>query len=352
MRDLVFDTAKKYLRFVKTSGPNNIGGPCPFHKEGKEKDPSFYMNVHNGLYFCHSCGAKGTFVQFLRHMGAPSALIDSTLEIDRRDTKRRRQKPVSGRGEHFLNEGLLGVFQYCPKELVKAGFDPKLLQKLEIGFDKEAMRITFPIRDIFGNLVGISGRYVLTPDRDNPRYKVYKKDDIMRFAPDDHEVRARYEAYDIKSHNFLWNMHNVYPLAFYDELDTVVVVEGYKACIWMIQQGIDNTVALQGSRMTLAQETILSRLGGTVILFLDNNQAGLEGALDAGRRLLRRGLRVLVVTYPRDCDSHTQPDNLDQPDILGVLDAADNWHQWRLRNHGVLREAEIKLRTARSRLHH
>ena len=351
MRDLVYDTAKKHLRFVRMSGPNNIGGPCPFHKEGKEKDPSFYMNLENGLFFCHSCGAKGTFVQFLRRMGAPTALIDATIEIERRKPRRPRRKLASGIGEHVLNEGLLGVFQYLPKDLVKQGFDPKLLQKLEVGFDREAMRITFPIRDLLGNLVGISGRYVLTPDRDNPRYKVYKSDDIMRFAPDDPEVQARYRAYDIKSHNFLWNMHNIYPEAFFGDLDTVVVVEGYKACIWMIQQGIDNTVALQGSRMTVAQESLLSRLGRTVILFLDNNKAGLEGTLDAGRRLLKRGLRVLAVTYPRDCDESTQPDNLDQPDILGVLDAAQSWHNWRLQNHGVLREAEIKLRATRSRLH-
>lgn len=351
MRSLVLETAQKYLRFVKSSGPNNIGGPCPFHKGGNEKDPSFYMNLENGLYFCHSCHAKGTLIQFLRHMGAPSALIDASLELHRRQPKETTTKPISGKGEHFINEGLLGVFQYCPTDLVKAGFDKKLLEKLEIGFDREEMRITFPIRDLYGNLIGISGRTVLTPDRYNPRYKVYKSGDFLKYASDDAEVRAKYEAYDIKNHNFIWNMHNVYPEAFYGELDTVVVVEGYKACIWMIQQGIDNTVALQGSRLTVAQETILSSLGGTVILFLDNNQAGLLGALDAGRRLLKRGIRVLVVTYPEDCNEKTQPDNLDQPDILGVLDAANSWHQWRLRNHVVLREAEIKLRTARSRLH-
>ena len=40
------------------------------------------------------------------------------------------------------------------------GSDEVLLQKMDIGFDKEYERITFPIRDIYGNLVGINGRTV------------------------------------------------------------------------------------------------------------------------------------------------------------------------------------------------
>lgn len=334
MRDVVYQEAKRHLRYVKSSGPNNIGGPCPFHKGGQEKKPSFYMNLENGLFYCHTCHAKGTFVQFLKRMGTPSAIIDSALELDRRAPKRRKRETYSGLGEHTLNEGLLGVFKYLPKDLVKAGFDKDLLERLEIGFDREEMRITFPIRDLHGSLVGINGRTVID---EYPRYKVYKSPDILKYAPDDAGVKARYERYDIKNHHFLWNMHNVYPVAFFEDLDTVIIVEGYKACIWLLQHDIDNVVALQGSRMTQAQESVLSRLGVTVILFLDNNQAGKEGTFDTGRRLRKRGLKVLAVDYPEWCDENAQPDNLDQPDILGVLDAAEDWHFWRQRNGAILR---------------
>jgi DNA primase len=312
------------------SGPNNVGGPCPFHKHGEEKKPSFYINLLSGVFYCHACGAKGTFVQFLRRMGAPCDLIDLTLEEVEKQPKRPRRDTTAnaGKGEHFLNEAILGIFQYLPTDLVKAGFDPKLLQRLEIGFDRHQMRIIFPIRDLEGRLVGLAGRTVLG---DGEKYRVYKAPDILPYAPDDPLIQARYEHYDIKSHNFLWNGHNVYPLAFFDKLDTVVVVEGYKACIWLIQHDIDNVVALQGSRMSGAQERIFSRLNCTIILFLDNNKAGKEGMLDAGRRLRRRGLSVLCVTYPDWADDHTQPDNLDQASLLGVLDAATDWHFWRSR---------------------
>jgi DNA primase len=332
MRDIIFREAQKHLRFIRMSGPNNLGGPCPFHKGGQEKKPSFYINLETGLYYCHACKVSGTFVQFLKRMGAPAAQVDVVLEEAKKQApKPRRIDPYrnAGHGDHFLNEGILGCFQYCPTDLVSAGFDEKLLQKLEVGFDREAMRIVFPIRDLRGQLVGLVGRTVVgAPER----YKVYKSPDIMRFAPDDGEVRARYQQYDIKSHNFLWNGHNVYPLAFFGDLDTVIIVEGYKACIWLLQNEIENVVALQGSRMSQAQERILHRLGGSVILFLDNNQAGREGMVDTGRRLRRAGLRVLCVDYPEWADEHTQPDNFDQPALFGVLDAATDWHNWRSRH--------------------
>lgn len=352
MRDIIYREAERRLRYIKTSGKDNIGGPCPFHNEGREKNPSFYMSLKTGLFYCHSCHAKGTFVQFLRRFNAPASIIDSILELGRREAEHQpkvRTVLGAGIGEHVLNEGLLGVFQYCPVDLVKEGFDEKLLQKLEVGFDREEMRITFPIRDLYGNLVGISGRSV---KGDYPRYKVYKSPDILKYAPDDAEVIARYKRYDIKNHHHLWNLHNVYPLAFFGDLDTVIIVEGYKACIWLMQQGIENVVALQGSTLTQAQGELLGRLGVTVILFLDNNKAGKDGTFTTGWWLRRRGLQVLAVTYPEWCDERTQPDNLEQPDILGVLDAAEDWHFWRDRHDAVLDEAKKLIRAKGQGLHH
>jgi DNA primase len=350
MRDIIYREAERRLRYIKMSGPDNVGGPCPFHKGGMEKNPSFYINLSTGLFYCHSCKIKGTFVQFLKLFNAPRTLIDTILELGKREPKyKKRVKLNSGIGEHVLNESLLGVFQFCPTDLVNEGFDAKLLQKLEVGFDKEEMRIIFPIRDLHGNLVGLSGRTVINV---YPRYKVYKSPDILKYAPDDPEVIARYKEYDIKNHNYLWNLHNVYPSAFFGDLDTVIIVEGYKACIWMLQQGFENVVALQGSSLTQAQGQLLGRLGVTIILFLDNNQAGKEGTYTTGWWLRRNGHRVLAVTYPDWCDESAQPDNLEQPDILGVLDAAEDWHHWRNRNDAILSKAKKLIRSKSKGLYH
>jgi DNA primase len=36
-----------------------ISGYCPFHKEGKERNPSLIMDAKDGHYKCFACGEKG-----------------------------------------------------------------------------------------------------------------------------------------------------------------------------------------------------------------------------------------------------------------------------------------------------
>lgn len=348
LADVIQESAQKYLRFVKPSGNNNIGGPCPFHKDGQEKTPSFYINLQNGLYFCHACGEKGTFAQFLKAMGESAQKIDLIIELSRVARIQAPPKALDLKSRHFLKESLLGVFDYCPIKLVEDGFDEVLLQKMDIGFDKEYERITFPLRDTYGNLVGISGRTVTGAF---PRYKVYRKEDLVRFMSDDYQDKKRYENYEIKNHHFMWNMHNVYPNLFYTELDTVIVVEGYKACLWMIQNGFDNTVALQGSRMSDVQEATLAKHDGWVIFFLDNNKAGKDGTADAAPRLINRGQRVLICDYPDEYEEGAQPDNLKKDEIQASLDAALTFNEWRNR-HGILTDKKAIYSPEHARIHH
>lgn len=327
MREAVESALRRYLRYIKPSGSHNLGGPCPFHKGGMESKPSFYMNTNNGLYYCHTCHAKGTLSQFLKRMGAPAAEVELHIEIARKSPKRKRRLTKDpGLGDHFLPEGILGIFDYCPRDLVNEGFDKKVLKRMEVGFDTEEMRITFPLRDLYGNLCGISGRTVIN---EYPRYKVYKSDDFIRLSLDEREGRDKYGNYDIKNHNFLWNAHNVYPGAFFGETDCVIIVEGYKACLWLLQNGIENVIAMQGSRMTWIQERILSRLGVTYILLLDADKAGREGTFDTAQRLRRVGRNVLCCNYPDWLDDDAQPDGLTEEELFGVLDAAQPFPRWR-----------------------
>ena len=45
------------------AGKANRGGfwvlCCPFHKDGREKNPSLHLQQVTGHYRCHACGAKG-----------------------------------------------------------------------------------------------------------------------------------------------------------------------------------------------------------------------------------------------------------------------------------------------------
>lgn len=336
LRDVIALELSKILRFVKPSGNDNLGGPCPFHKGGMEKNPSFFVNIHTGVFFCHTCGEKGTFVQLLKKTGASARKVDLINELANQTKVDKPQKPRNHVGDFILNESLLGVFDYCPTKLVKDGFDEKLLHDLDVGFDKKYMRITFPIRDGHGNLIGISGRTVTGA---YPRYLVYRDVDLARFAPDDH--RNKYDGYTIKNRDHLWNFHNVFPSLFHNKLDTLIVVEGYKACIWMLQNGIENVVALMGSRMTPSQESLLCKYTKAVFLALDYNDAGIGGTFEIGKQLSRRGIDVYVFSYPNSVEIGAQPDNLDKEEIEQGLNNAPSFTEWRNANGLYGRSQEV-----------
>ncbi len=52
-----FYAREQELVRIKKSGKWMEGGKCPFHND--RKSGSFYVNLQNGSYRCHSCGAKG-----------------------------------------------------------------------------------------------------------------------------------------------------------------------------------------------------------------------------------------------------------------------------------------------------
>lgn len=343
LRDVIIQELPKLLRFIKPSGTNNMGGPCPFHKGGQEKTPSFYINVDNGLFYCHACGVKGTFVQLLKSLGARADKIELLQKLA--DEEQPLKKPAAVLNHHAtrtISETILGVLDYCPTSLIEAGFDKKLLHKLDIGFDHETMRVTYPIRDLYGTLVGISGRTVTDAW---PRYLVYRPQDLARFAPADDPLK--YANHQLKNHDHVWNMHNVYPNLFYGDLDAVIVVEGYKACIWMIQQGFENTVALMGSRMTKRQESLLTKFSGSIFLCLDNNEAGWEGTYETGRALVKHGQDVYVFRYPDDIEEGAQPDNLTANEIKTGLDTSSTFASWRRQNAVLIGRSQVAFKTDR-----
>lgn len=332
---VVEDIANRYLEWWKLTGDQtNLNGPCPFHDE--KTTGAFYMHLDTGLFICHSCGARGSLATFLREIGAPTKFRRRLLEqigdqlFEKSKPKREIRRRDTFKNHMALNEGLLGIFDFCPTSLLDAGFGRDLLKDHDVGFDKRRMRITFPIRSHLGALMGISGRTVI---QEQPRYLLYKAEQLQDF-------NEAYRKYDINKANFLWNMDRVYPKAFHGDLDHVFVVEGYKACLWLIQHGAWNTVAIQGSYMSWIQQRLLQRVSGSLILFLDNTHNARGAQFDIGTRL-RTSHRVLVCEYPEDREDGTQPDDLGEEELLPTLRSAVDFQDWRRRN-GSVRSQEAR----------
>ncbi len=274
--DGVFQIAQKFLRKVKRSGPDNIMALCPFH-ENKDS-PSFTMSLSKGLFYCFSCHERGTLMTFLRNVGVSRAAIGVHYKFVLEEVERYRPKAVdplrpTGLQNTELPESLLGLFDKCPIALIEEdGFDEALLQKLDIGFDDKHMRITFPLRDIQGKLVGISGRSVTD---DKPKYKVYD---------------LEYKDFDLPQHkthksHLLWNGHLVYPETFFTNGNYVVGVEGFKACMRFLEAGVPSTCAILGAFMSNIQRQQIERMASEFYIMLDDNAAGIRGTVIAGLRV-------------------------------------------------------------------
>lgn len=316
--DSVLQIAHKYLQKVKRTGPDNIMALCPFHDN--RNTPAFTMNLTRGLYYCFSCEARGNLMTFLRNVGMSRGAIEAQYgfvleEVTRRAPK--KQDPL--RPLHLQNtplpEALLGLFDKCPVALVNEdGFDEELLHRLEVGFDDKHMRITFPLRDIEGTLVGISGRAV---NDQQPKYKVYDLE-FKDFDLPQHKTH--------KSH-LLWNGHLVLPQTYFSAASYVVLVEGFKACMRFLQAGIPNTVAMLGSFMSDFQRQLIERMASEVYIMLDDNTAGVRGTVFTG---LKMGIPVRVLTYPDKPagPKGLQPSDLDAEELLLALSEAKDFYRW------------------------
>lgn len=316
----------QYLRRLKPSGPENVMAICPFHRKvdgSEEKSPSFAMSLMTGLWFCHSCQARGNLFTFLRDVGNSLDYIERRYQPLIDAAKKNLPPPKDPlRPNVFSNapiaEGLLGIFENCPLALLDAGFEESTLKSFDVGFDEAHMRITYPLRDLNGSLVGISGG---TVQGAWPKYKIYDKEYPTWGLPE----RLNWDKSSV-----LWNAHAIYPQVYFQTApEFVVVVEGFKACMWVWQAGIKNVVALLGNYLSYEQKWILERMGAPVYLFLDNNAPGRRGQKKAAEAL-RYSTRVHMVEYPDRLieDEDAQPDSCSPEELIEQVHQASDFFDW------------------------
>lgn len=324
----VLTLATRYLHGVRKTGNQNVMAYCPFHDN--HHTPAFCLSLVSGLWICFSCKRTGNLEQLLRDLGVPGSAIHAQYRYVIEEAAQHRAPrfdPLRPQvvSEEPLPEGFLGLFDMCPIALLDEGFSPSVLQSFDIGFDLVHHRITFPLRDLKGNLVGISGRTVIG---DGSRYKVYDTEY-------EHWQLPRRDAQKDKSAAVLWNAHSIYKEVFNRSDAAVVLVEGFKACMWLTQLGVANVVALMGSYMSDRQRWLLERLGATVYIMLDNDDAGEKamcGFTDPRGRFhpgipeqLSRSLPVRVAQYNKQ---KNQPSDLTQDEVVDALQQAKDYHLW------------------------
>lgn len=330
MADSVVQDIKDKLDIVEVVGSYiqlkragvNWKANCPFHNE---KSPSFNVNPARQIWHCFGCNEGGdmfTFVQKYEHLEFPEALKvladkagvtlpervkGNSAEEARQREVRERVYRVNSFAAKFYNQILCSkagakALEYLERRgltketinLWQIGYAPDDYQLLENSliakgartqdlvlagvsgqsargtYDRFRGRITFPIVDFAGQVVGFSARILedlnLAKYINSPESPVYSKSRVL-FGLYQARVAIRTQDY-------------------------VVVVEGQMDCIKAHQAGFLNTVATSGTAMTPEQLKLISRFTKNITLCFDSDEAGQRAAKKAGMLALSQGFAV------------------------------------------------------------
>lgn len=305
---------------------------CPFHKE---KTPSFVVNPSKGIYKCFGCGKGGDVVSFFMEYESFSFpqsvkylcekynityVDDRTVESDaiqqevdvvlkiNRDTLDlfKSQMPGSNSFANAKERGILDATltkfevghaptgfknlynhllkKYSVEDIIKSGVCKDKGDGLYHDVFRD--RLVFPMHNIFGKIIGFSGRRnsesVKPKYINSPETRVFKKS------------KELYGLYFAKKHII--------------EQNEAIVVEGATDVVSLIQNGIENTVGTWGTAFTADHAITIKRFTDTIVLLYDGDNPGLKAVFSACEQLIKQGLMIYVCQLPegQDPDSYVK----------------------------------------------
>jgi DNA primase len=327
-------------------------GNCPFHDE---RTPSFKVNPRDKLYYCFGCEASGDVFRFVEEKegldfaSAVESLAERTgTELERenedpRAEERRRRKarlwellertakfyerylwesPKAERARQYLAERGLGeeVLRRFSVGMAPSPWDQVLTGSQRAGFKVEELlaaglaqkgrqgghydrfrnRITFPIRDQRGRVLGFGAR-ALSADS-QPKYLNSPEGELYR-----------------KSHTLYAIDRARGPIA---KARRAIVVEGYTDVLALHQAGVEEAVAIMGTAITPEQVSMLAGLTDLVVLALDADRAGADAMIRAQKVAGGRGLELRVAAMPEGEDPADMLQGGGVDRFLSIVDAA------------------------------
>jgi DNA primase catalytic core len=299
---------ERVLDLQPTSDPAEFKCLCPFHSE---REPSFYINFEKKVFHCFGCGIGGTLTRLLKLLklkpqteqisDETKASIYDVLQAAQlffRDQLRSNENAKlwlkEKRREHFRDRFGLGYAPSDPKALREAlsSFPDELLVQSGL-FGKSLYpvlrnRITIPIHDENGQLIGFAGRSI-----------------------DDSESKFLNTRNSTVFHKRLVLFGMNYALQFLGKGgNELFVVEGYFDAMHLLYHQIP-AVALMGIALSPSQaHKITARIWDlrkksrtvSVVFALDPDPAGLDAMINAALSLVTLQVPVRVILLDRDPD--------------------------------------------------
>ncbi|MCY4380134.1 MAG: DNA primase, partial [Proteobacteria bacterium] len=291
---------------LKASGNHQVG-LCPFHQENT---PSFH--VYSDHFHCFGCHAHGDVISFVmkyhkldfvgalrwlaKHVGLDDTELTARRQRDQGTVRQRKktsqifseaqdyfsahlwqQKTAEskealaylesrGFSETFLRHYGFGLAPAGSANLylnlIKKGYHPSDLLACSLAtrhpsgtYDFFSRRITLPIWDHKGHLIAFSGRlFTKNSSHTEPKYK-----------------NSRYPKNQI-----LYGFH--FAKKAIQNKKRAIVTEGYMDTLRLHSAGFLETVACQGTALTVSHIKSLSHVTSKVILLFDGDKAGEQAA--------------------------------------------------------------------------
>lgn len=219
-----------------------------FLVNGKSSEEEIRLDLHHAKRFiCESLGWN----EFLKNGNYKTKkdYVAPLKAIIKRRKKKREIVPNPVLPEELMNE-----FYYKGKELpyeewIKEGISYDAQVMYGVGFDLDSKRVVFPLRNRFGNLVGVKGRIMKIED-DKERKYLY----IYR-------CNNRYEWF---------NFHYAYPYIL--QTKKVFIFEAEKSSMKAFSNNIFNTLAIGASDISVEQADIIKQIGLDVEIVLCYDQ--------------------------------------------------------------------------------
>ena len=321
---------------LRRAGANRYEGLCPFHDE---RTPSFGIDPVKKVYHCFGCGVGGDVFSYVQETegldfgGAMELLADRygvELEREQEDPQAAARRERRDRLLGLLDRTAAYYARFLWESadaadarayLVRRGLQRETLERFRVGFapkpwdhmvlrwranafseaellaaglvkrgrqsggiyDPFRGRLTFPLCDLRGRVLGFAGRAL--GDDQRPKYLNSPESELF------HKGQQLFGA-DVAR-------------AAASKAGEALLVEGYTDVLALHQAGIENAVGVMGTALTERQVGEFARLvgpDGRLHIALDADASGQEAMLRASELAAARAMSFDVVRLPGGTD--------------------------------------------------
>ncbi len=302
---------------------------CPFHDD---HTPSMSISREKQIYKCFVCGETGNVITFIKDYLSVSFLeaveilakrvnLDFKYDKPKVDNKYETDYEIYNTALSYYKNNLNTASGTKAREYLESRhLDKETIEYFDIGLslkgglteilskkypstklenlglssnnkDLFINRIMFVVRDNLGNPVGFSARKY--DDSDAPKYintketEIFKKGSILfNYCNAKDEIRKKKE---------------------------IIISEGQMEVIRCHTVGINNIVSLMGTSFTKEHLEIIKKEKVSVVLNLDQDEAGKLATISIGKTLMENGINPTVIIFSKykDTDELIESEGVD-----------------------------------------